>query len=275
VIDPLAYIVDRLGPGGRCVFMPNGGNLGDSLIAAATIQRLDMMGLEWHLIRGRRGDVTPRDVLVFGGGGSLVMHYQGGIECVQSLQRLGAPVVVLPQSCSGHESFWQAADGVTVFCRDRRSFEFMSQFRNVSSFEAHDMAIGLDLSQPPFSTVSGLRAGAAAAAKERVLLAWRTDSEAQGPVPEDTFDVSAAALPQMASVPGITADACAFLGAIATHSAIRTDRLHVGIAGALLGIPTELHETRFGKNKPVYEASIRDRFPHVRFVDPEARDQKA
>lgn len=266
--DPVQHIAERLRPGGRCLFMPNGGNLGDMLIAAATIQRFEQAGVPWEFLRGRRHAVTPADILAFGGGGSLVPQYDGGIACVASLTQLGAPVVVLPQSLAGHEAFWHAAHGITVFCRDAVSLEHARRFPHLVALPADDMAIGLDLAADPFSTVRAIRAAVAARGEERILRAFRQDCEAAGPAPVDTFDVSALAHPQPASVATIQAHACGFLTLIATYSAIHTDRLHVAIAGGLLGIPTWLSDNSYGKNRAVHAASLQGRFPMVTIVGP-------
>lgn len=268
--DPVRHIAERLRPGGRCLFVPNGGNLGDMLIAAATLQRFEQAGIPWEFLRGRRQSVTPADILVYGGGGSLVPQYTGGIECVASLMRLGAEIVVLPQSLAGHDDFWRMADGITVFCRDAVSLGHGRRFPNLVALPADDMAIGLDLSADPYGTVQAIRAAVAARREERVLRAFREDCEAAGPPPADTFDVSAVAHPQPSSATTIHAHACGFLSLIATYSEIDTDRLHVAIAGGLLGIPTRLFDNSYGKNRAVHEASLRQRFPMVTFVEPGA-----
>lgn len=265
--DPVPYIAARLGPGGRCLFVPNGGNLGDMLIAAATIQRFEQAGITWEFFRGRRQSVTPADILVYGGGGSLVPLYTGGIECVASLARLGAPVVILPQSLAGHDDFWRAARGITVFCRDAVSLDHARRFPHLVALPADDMAIGLNLFADPYDVVQAIRAATTARGEQRVLRAFRQDCEAAGPPPADTFDVSALAHPQPATATTIHAHACGFLSLIATYSEIHTDRLHIAIAGGLLGIPTWLSDNSYGKNRAVHEASLRQRFPTVAFVD--------
>jgi len=44
---------------------------------------------------------------------------------------------------------------------------------------------------------------------------------------------------------------------------VRTDRLHVGILSALLGKEVHLYDNLYGKNRAVYEHSMRERFPRV------------
>lgn len=264
-LDPVAFIAKQLSNGGHCYFMPNGGNLGDCLIASATIQAFENAGIPWSLIRGKRQCVRPSDLLVFGGGGSLVPLYDGGIECVKSLQRLGAPVVVLPQTVRGNEAFWKQAEAVTVFCRDTHSLNFIRGFPNISSFLADDMALRLDLKTDLFSTVAAFRKVLAERKETRCLLAHRGDGEALGPANKESIDISALAYPEMHSVESIHVNACAFLTILATYSEIQTDRLHVAIGGSLLGIPVKLHENANGKNRAVYETSLRERFPELRF----------
>lgn len=263
--DPVAHIARRLSNGGHCYFMPNGGNLGDCLIASATLQAFEKAGIPWSLIRGKRQSVRPSDLLVFGGGGSLVPLYKGGIECVQSLQRLGAPVVVLPQTVRGNEVFWKQAEAVTVFCRDCNSLDFIREFPNISSFLADDMALGLDLTADPFSTVVAFREVLAKTKEKRHLRAYRGDCEALGLANEESIDISALAYPVMHSGESIHANACAFLTILAGYTEIQTDRLHVAIGGSLLGIPVQLHDNANGKNRAVYETTLRERFPKLRF----------
>ena len=48
-------------------------------------------------------------------------------------------------------------------------------------------------------------------------------------------------------------------------NAVLTDRLHIGIAAALIGIPCVLQDNSYGKNKAVYDFSIDGRVPNVSF----------
>ena len=261
--DPIAYVASRMSPSGRCFFVPNGGNLGDALIAAATIQRFERHGIPWQLLRGQRRSVTPHDLVVHGGGGSMVSLYDGGIECLSGLLALGAPVVVLPQSIEGHEDFWRRARGVTVFCRDRASLARMRRFDAIESMLGDDMAVGLDLSEEPYAAAVAVGTALRASDEPRLLRAFRRDAESRSHAPPDSLDVSALAHPSMSSAPSIVAHACLMLSAIAGHHAIETDRLHVAIAGGLLGIDTTLHDNSYGKNRAVFDLSLRGRFPTV------------
>jgi exopolysaccharide biosynthesis predicted pyruvyltransferase EpsI len=268
--NPVAHIAQQLLHGGHCYFMPNGGNLGDCLIACATIQSFNRAGLPWSFIRGNRQSVRSQDLLVFGGGGSLVPLYEGGIQCVESLKKLGAPVVILPQTVRGNIDFWMRSKDVTVFCRDSTSLEFLSGFPNIPAFLADDMALALDLKADPFSTVSAVREVMFEAKEKRVLLALRRDQEAIGRANSQSIDISALAYPAMDSVESIYANTCTFLTVLAGYSEIETDRLHVAIGASLLGIPVRLYNNANGKNRAVYETSLKKRFPNLLFVSESA-----
>ena len=267
-VDPMTHIAGRLRAGGRCLFMPNGGNLGDCLITSATIQAFEKAQIPWTFIRGLRKTVTPSDVLVFGGGGSLVPFYEGGIQCVESLKQLGAPVVVLPQTIQGHSAFWSRIGELTVFCRDAASLEYLTTFPIISALPATDMALGLDLAIEPFSTVTSIRSALAAQNDRRVLHAFRGDAESLGRTPPNNLDLPALAHPMVAEAAVFHAHTSAFLATLAGYSEIHTDRLHVAIGASLLEIPVFLSDTIHGKNRAVFEASLKHRFPTLRFEQP-------
>ncbi len=54
-----------------------------------------------------------------------------------------------------------------------------------------------------------------------------------------------------------------FLAIADRYDEIRTDRLHVAIAGALLGKRVLLHDNSYGKNRAVWEHSVAGRFATV------------
>lgn len=46
---------------------------------------------------------------------------------------------------------------------------------------------------------------------------------------------------------------------------IETNRLHIAVLGAILGIPVTMLDNSYGKNQDVYDASIKDYFSNVTF----------
>ena len=56
-----------------------------------------------------------------------------------------------------------------------------------------------------------------------------------------------------------------FLMALKSAHSIVTDRLHVGIGAALLGVPCELIDNSYGKNREIYDFSLANRFHNITF----------
>jgi exopolysaccharide biosynthesis predicted pyruvyltransferase EpsI len=54
---------------------------------------------------------------------------------------------------------------------------------------------------------------------------------------------------------------------IERFSSVRTNRLHICIAAALLGKAVDFYPNSYFKNKAVYEYSLRERFSNVRWHD--------
>src|SRR5690625_1859195 len=60
---------------GTVSYIPNPGNAGDSLIAAATSQVLRQAGIRWKLLDHRPAPPMKDCVLLYGGGGNFVRYY--------------------------------------------------------------------------------------------------------------------------------------------------------------------------------------------------------
>lgn len=268
--NPFLVIKERLQPGATCYYMPNGGNLGDCLIASATIQCFESYQIPWKYIRGNRQRVKPGDLLVYGGGGSLVSYYQGGIECIESLLALGANVIVLPQTINGHDAFWRRQCSITVFCRDAASLHYLSAYKDISSFFAHDIATCLDLSQEPFSSITSLHRALLESCPRPSLSVFRNDAERRISIKQEgTIDLPSVAYPSMKSTDIIHANSCILLALLAGYSKIYTDRLHVAIGASLLDIAVDLYDTSHRKNSSVYMSTLQLLYPRVRLCNPD------
>ncbi len=101
-----------------------------------------------------------------------------------------------------------------------------------------------------------------------VLNAFRTDCEGTSAVlPRDNLDVSRVMAFGCDSEANVYLSANRFLRYLNRFAEIHTNRLHVAIAGGLLGKTVLLHTNSFHKCRSVYEFSLKDRFPKVSFVD--------
>ena len=252
--DPVDFIKKKYGDNVRVLYMPNGGNQGDNLIAAATIQAFNRNGLKWQFLAGGAEQVRDGDVCVYGGGGALVDMYEGGVACLRFLQSLGRPVLVLPHTVRGHEDFWRASSGMTVFCRDALSLEYLSGMPGVEAHGACDMAFGLSFQDDCLAAVKSFR-DAIGERSSLVLDIFRGDGEA-GRRPKGMkswVDLSAIYYPKLNSTQSIMANAACFLTALAPARLVRTDRLHVAVGAGLLGIEVHLYDNNYGKNSAVME----------------------
>ena len=270
-VNPIEFLQRRFGPDFTVAFMPNGGNLGDGLIASATMQAFDKAKIDWRILRGGRENIRPTDILVHGGGGSLVKLYEGTVASLKFMATLNRPIVVFPQTVRNHSEFWQNCGAMTVFCRDPTSLAYIQQFTHVESYLCDDMAVMLDVSSPPFSCVAELRRRILTNnVPKSTLNIFRSDGESSGNSFSDvSFDLSDIAYPTMKSQGEIDAHTVFFMTAIAGADLIQTDRLHVAVAAGLLNIPTNFFDNSYGKNRGVYEFTIRDRFPSINFVSNE------
>jgi len=268
VVDPFE-VLPRVFPGERrFVWMPNGGNLGDALIAAATRQRFGGAGIEWVHFSSATRPFGEGDVLVYGGGGALTPDYAGAFEALTMMHETGLPVVVLPSTVRGRADFWESVPPTTVFCRDRRSFAELALHGRHSVYLAHDLAISCNLDVQPFSAVVSFRQ----ALVDRGMLiadplpAFRGDGERLFDR-EPGIDVAAGWYPRMADPAQVGSAALLLLSQLAAFRTVQTDRLHVAIACGLLGIETTLFPDRYGKLREVYELSLHDRFPTLRWAE--------
>lgn len=264
--SPAEYLFSLLRNDGKILYMPNGGNLGDNLIAAATIQSFNKFKLSWKFMRGGKENVKKDDILVYGGGGSLVSLYSGGIACLKFLLSLGCPVVVLPQTVRGHEDFWSSVEGITVFSRDQISFDYLKKFKGVQTLISHDMATNLDIDCDPFCGVKFLKEWYSNNSSNQTLCVYRKDVESGAEKSKPGLDLSEIYFPPINSVDSIYSNAVFFLSALSPYSHVITDRLHVAVAAGLQGIDTLLLDNVYGKNKSIYDYSLSKKFPSIRMA---------
>lgn len=207
----------------RIVYIPNPGNFGDGLIRFATKRFLADYGID-HLeinvgFRGGRYMLTPmllqrdRHLFLYGGGGAWSEAYGFGHAICRYISRFTDGLVVLPSTYG-----FVPHRGIrgTLYRRD----EFQSRERCADAPFCHDMAFYL--------YAIGERYGFAAREDERVGYLFRRDRESAGQkLPPRNVDLSEAG--------NHMSNGCDFLRAVSRYGRIHTDRLHVSIAGAILG----------------------------------------
>lgn len=272
------------------LFVPNPGNAGDGLIAAAEYFMLRRLGLKFRVADANLPvDVRESETVVYGGGGNLVGLYGNASRYLTACHAHVRRVIVLPHTIRENESLLLSfGENVTIFCRELESFRHVRSVNSkLSCYLDHDMAFGLPVAQIltrskslgyKFSDLLNIRslkrlvrlAQYVARSKGNFLSlnAFRGDVEGCG---RDAVACNAD-LSQLLSGDNMSEEACretayAFLKFLSLFEHVRTDRLHVCIAAALLGRRVEFFDNSYGKNASVYRYSISNRFSKVCFME--------
>jgi exopolysaccharide biosynthesis predicted pyruvyltransferase EpsI len=259
--------------GQEVLFHPNPGNAGDSLIAAATYQALRRAGIRYRCI-DTAYDVTGRTVLL-GGGGSLVPLYKEMRDAIEVFHGVASRLVILPHTIRGNEDLLRRLDSsTTIFCRDPDSYLHALNNTGATVYIDHDMAFHLDIEEfynscRPYKEVPQVFEN-----KMAVIPSFRDagfdhahflreDGERRIDRNAGVNDLDISKAFEFGVLPDNAEKSvwCMF-EAINRSRTVTTDRLHVGIACALLNRECTLLDNSYGKNRSVYLHSIR-RFSDV------------
>lgn len=288
---------------GPVSYIPNPGNAGDALIAAATYQVFDRLNIQYKLVRRDRSDYRG-EFLIYGGGGNFGLMKNFSSRLLQRVHRTVARLVILPHTIKDVSPLLAEFSGnVHVICRERQSYEYVkSKVTQANVFLADDMALSLDVqklldksaTQPslasmavgygmaklhlngrqpaPWSAIKGAQLiGPRISEMARVsagdtLNAFRTDSERTSvAIPADNLDISELLSLGVENKEIAMLTSRHFLAFINNYKKIRTNRLHVCIGAALLGKQVEFFDNSYFKCRAVYEYSLR-RFENVRYM---------
>lgn len=271
----------------RFIYIPNPGNAGDSFIAHATYQLFSRLGLNYE-IGNQLGTYSDR-VIVFAGGGNLVLPYSGGVDFLHRNLGTWSKLIILPHTIRAYEDLLSRLDkNCYLFCRETSSYNFVNTHAKTAKvFLAHDLAFSCDFistraqMQTHWLTdllnrkllIRNLKRlfrsiyhGRGICGRLTELNAFRTDIERTVvDIPPNNFDISQ----------GYSADDMLPLSSLhATYwmmtfidrfSVVRTNRLHVGIMSAMLGKELHLYDNSYGKVYDIFSHSMRDRFPRIQW----------
>ena len=221
--------------------MPNTGNWGDGLINEGAQHFFSFFDIPFKTIRSLEDLRWPfvRDRLfVYGGGGSWCAYWGQGPKKVAIAAKRFRRVIVMPSTYEGAYDI----PGVTLYCRDR----FQSLSNNTHAKFCHDMAFFIN----DFKSTNGNGTG----------FFFRTDKESAGviDIPESNIDLSLNGSHKTA-VSG-------FFEQLLPYEIIETDRLHVAIAGCLLGKKVRIYSGGYFKNEAVYHSTLKEFYPQCTFV---------
>lgn len=255
--DALAATLRQIVKDRPILFFVLAGNYGDSLIREGSERFFKHYGFVYSICNLRpvyRGKVSVAEVIastgfrfpvaVFNGGGALNAHYRQGVRIAEIARQFDRSVI-LPSTIALDLREIDLPDSTTIFVRDR----FESQAAVPDAQFCHDMAFFLGC------TDFGLPVGHGAGRL------FRRDKERADGTRRvwPNLDISKRGN-AMAPVDG-------FLRKIASFQEVYTDRLHVGIAAALLGRETHLYSNDYFKIRAIYHSSIQGNFPCVAYHD--------
>lgn len=244
----LAEFIVEAAKGRTLVEVVNTGIWGDALIHAGQREFFSHFGISyvqipvwpkpwrgalWKMYKGR----SLRPVGFVSGGGFMQPWYDRPNE-VRRASRSFGHFILLP-STLGMTPVLESRKS-DIWVRDKsQSTQYVDQYRF-----CHDMAFFLDPKPRR--------------ASEELGLFFRKDKErVVGTLPPGNVDLSAKGTH--------SSDPEEFLDEIGRFEKIYTDRLHIGIAGALLGRETHLFPSRGGKTRAIFDASLRENYPNVEF----------
>jgi exopolysaccharide biosynthesis predicted pyruvyltransferase EpsI len=270
------------------LYYPNPGNAGDALIATATWQCFDRLGVHPRVSRPEK---FPRHAhIILGGGGNLVPPYRNIADALQAcVEKEAKSCLLLPHTIRSNETLLDRLDGrFTLLCRDLTSLEHVRRHAPLArSLLVDDMALGLDIEALRRRTQSlthrlslltdrpwikrgrrwkkGLSLQHPDAHGRLEIL--RSDAEAKIQPAErlkkDLMDHYLTRCEKRAGCDQVSWDLVILLGKAKT---VRTDRLHVSLPAALLGLDVEILDNNYGKLSAVWKTSLEGRYPNARLV---------
>ena len=251
-------------------YIPNSGNLGDMIIAKSTLDFFDANNIKYHMFDG----TNASDVIVYGGGGQWTADYEYHWQKWLNIFRTAHKIIILPSSFYNCQHLIDILDErFVVFCREMKSYNYIkSANTGAKVILDHDMALRM--------THNALRGNIQISHKKdryaieqiknaiqfpRTVVKFnRTDCESAGHWDTD-LDLSGVRYGDAtSSKEHIEFCTKLMLMAVDCADAIITDRLHVGIAAALMGKEVFLLDNTYGKLSGVYNHSLKQN-PHIHF----------
>lgn len=252
-------ILDEIGDS-SFVYLRNFGNYGDSLIREGALRFFDDNKLDYlHLTEPEsvifekleefRGSDKYK-TFVFGGGGAWIeLYFNRMIRVIEKALGVFDKVIILPSTYKSHnllDSFLSRIDNkkIVFFRRD----DYISKEAISSSILVPDMALYID--EIFIDNEEKYEKG--------YFLRGDSESINKIQIPENNFDLS--------SKGNDMTDVNYFFNYLNEYKEIYTDRLHVCIAGYLLGKKVYFYDNSYNKNKSLYMTYFFDK-ENIEFIN--------
>jgi exopolysaccharide biosynthesis predicted pyruvyltransferase EpsI len=224
----------------------NPGNAGDGLIERGADVLLNKCGINYSTLT--YPEVGASDVILILGSGTFCRPWHHNIERVRFYVAKYQKVCIFPATFDFTfppvaNFLRELAPNVIAFCREEVSYSALKTIVPGPErvYLDHDVAFHNDVTAWTGAGIGEINC-------------FRTDSESAGKmIPERNFDISDM---------GGDAHKTVILDVVKNFGSVNTDRLHVAVAGALLGKQVLLFVNNYHKNRSVFEYSLK-RFPNV------------
>lgn len=133
------------------IYVANSGNAGDALMACATYDLFDKLGIAYinvtHAFLADPSTVENRIVVLAGGGNFNEAGYNTYPRLLEQIHDRAKKIIVLPHTISQNENLLsRLGKHVTLICREQISFNHVSNAApKARVLRAHDMAFMLDV----------------------------------------------------------------------------------------------------------------------------------
>ena len=239
-------------------YVANPGNAGDSLIANGTLALLRKLNIDFKICNIR--NAFYGDIIFYGGGGNLVKPYDN-LKNFLWENHQNNKIIILPHTIYDCSVLLNSlGNNVYIFAREETSYEYIKCNMNnlENTFLSDDMAFhieGIDFykQQNHIGECNAFR-----------LDLEKTDIK----IPKGNKDISHDFMFKQNTFneDDINISTDNMFSYLCKFETINTNKLHVTIAGPLLGRKVNLYANSYFKNKAVFDFSIKNKFPNTSFI---------
>jgi exopolysaccharide biosynthesis predicted pyruvyltransferase EpsI len=282
-------------------FHPNPGNGGDSLIAIGTYHFFNKLNIKYTSFSGRSFNPEEKSI-IYSGGGNLGKMTNYSVLFLNKIHNKAKKIIILPHTIKEIDPLLKSfRDNVYIFCREQVSYDYVRSVNpDINLYLDHDMAFHTDISllsermtdkklvyysfQFIFNKLKLLNTNIIGKdyliklfkyhdvidnilqemKGETTLNCFRLDGEKTSvDIPDNNYDIS-----EIMAISTIDEYICSYIVSnlfylLKKFELIRTNRLHIAISCALLGLKVEFYPNNYFKCEAIYRYSIENKFPNV------------
>ena len=230
----------------KVYIIPNEGNGGDALIALGTYHFLKKHNINYKIIQDNN-TITKNDKLIYSGGGNLVSHYMHCEHFLRSFEN--HQILILPHTIDKVRLLQELKDNVTIITRDVSSYYNCQRHFKHNSYISQDMAFYINLSWlPEIKQINNYKyTNCFRNDVERTVINVPNNIDISDRINYDRY---------MKNEHLVEKTVFDILSYLMNFKVIKTNRLHVCIAGYLLQKQVEFHSNSYWKNCEVFKYSL-------------------